>query len=212
MNYINTETLEYPVSEQDIRNVNPLLAFPSPFVAPENFSFVFPTPQPMCDHVLETIQEDVPVLTDKGHYEQTWKVVQLYTTTAKKNAAKADYLETQKTLKKDQVSNNRKSKELAGLLYAFSDSVGTIQTSDEDIRNVLVVTTTALILQSNNIVDPVIQFRDLENVIHLMTPVEAIAMGMAVQAFISSTYTESWALKAAIDSATTLLNLNKVII
>jgi Domain of unknown function (DUF4376) len=211
-NYIHIETSKYPVSETDIKDVFPTTIFPSPFVAPNNYAPVFPTPVPAYDSVLETVKESTPVLTTKGHYEQTWEIVDLYPTKAKKNAAIKAYLNDQKSIKKDLVDASRKIKESAGLSYKFPDSVGTIQTSDEDIRNVLVITTTALVLNSKGINTSVIPFKDLENVVHMLTPTEAISMGMAVQEFISSTYTEAWALKTAIESSTNLINLNKVIV
>lgn len=210
MNYINTETLQYPVSEQDIKTALPLRSFAFPFSPPVEYLPVFPAPQPMYDPVLETVQEVAPVLTDKGHYEQTWSVVALYSKSTERTAAKAVHLAAQKLIKKEAVNAARKTAESAGLPYTFTDSAGTIQTADEDIRNVLAVTTTALVLNSQGIVDAVIPFRDLENVTHMLTPDEAITMGMAVQAFISTTYSDAWAKKAAIDAATTILQLNGV--
>jgi hypothetical protein len=212
MNYINIKTNQYPLSEQDIKALEPLKLFPFPFQPDENYAAVFPTPQISYDIVLETAQEDVPVLTSKGHWEQSWKIVQLYTKAADKTAAKAAYLALYKPLIKEQVNNMRKTKEAAGLAYVFPDSSGTIQTEDQDIRNVLAVTTAALVLKSQGVVDPVIQFRDKENVTHSLTPDEAIYMGMAVQSFISDTYSYAWDKKAEIDAATTLINLNKVVL
>ena len=212
MNYINIKTNQYPLSEQDIKALEPLKLFPSPFQPDGDYASVFPTPQISFDQVLETVQEDVPVLTSKGHWEQTWKIIQLYTKTADKTAAKAVYLAAQKLLRKEQVNVLRKTKESAGLAYTFPTGSGTIQTEDEDIRNVLAVTTTALVLQAQGVVEAVIQFRDKENSTHDLTPTQAIAMGLAVQTFISSTYSDAWSKKAEIDAATTLINLNKVIL
>lgn len=75
MNYINTATGEYPVSESTIRAAYPNTSFPVPFVAPEGYVFVFPTPQPEFNPVTQRVQETTPMLTVKGHYEQTWEVV-----------------------------------------------------------------------------------------------------------------------------------------
>lgn len=73
--YINTETLEYPVTESQIRDLFPNTSFPSPFRPPENYQVVFPTPQPEFNQVTEMAVEDTPVFTVKAHWEQTWKVV-----------------------------------------------------------------------------------------------------------------------------------------
>lgn len=75
MSYINTQTHQYPVSEQDIRNFNPNTSFPTPFVAPDEYAVVFPAPQPTHDPIIQAVREIAPVLTDKGHYEQQWEVV-----------------------------------------------------------------------------------------------------------------------------------------
>lgn len=74
MNYINTTTNHYPVSEQEIRSLFPNTSFPNPFIAPEEYSFVFPSPKPLHDPNLQYCTESVPVLTAKGHYEQSWLI------------------------------------------------------------------------------------------------------------------------------------------
>lgn len=73
MAYINTKTKQYPVTEQDIRNEYSSTAFPFPFVAPEEYAVVFPTPQPE-GTVTQGAFEIAPELTDKGVYEQRWEV------------------------------------------------------------------------------------------------------------------------------------------
>lgn len=74
-NYINTSTLQYPISERDIRNAFPNTSFSNPFKAPEEYQVVFPIPQPVFNPVVQTIREIAPVLTDKGTYEQQWEVI-----------------------------------------------------------------------------------------------------------------------------------------
>ena len=73
--YINTETQEYPVTEMQIRELFPNVSFPVPFVPPSNFAPVFPAPQPSYDHVVQVAVEGKPVLTEKGHYEQSWDLI-----------------------------------------------------------------------------------------------------------------------------------------
>ena len=87
MNYINTATGEYPVSESTIRAAYPNTSFPVPFVAPEGYVFVFPTPQPEFNPVTQRVQETTPMLTAKGHYEQQWEIIELFSTQAEKDAA-----------------------------------------------------------------------------------------------------------------------------
>ena len=79
MAYINTQTNQYPVTEQDIRLVYPNTSFANPFVAPDEYAIVFPSPQPTHDPIIQAVREIAPVLTVKGHYEQQWKVVPRFT-------------------------------------------------------------------------------------------------------------------------------------
>lgn len=77
MNYINTQTGDYPVSETHIRATFPNVSFPTAFVPPDEYALVFPAPQPVYNRTTETLTEGPPVLTVKGHYEQTWTTVAL---------------------------------------------------------------------------------------------------------------------------------------
>ena len=72
--YINTDTQQYPITETQIRELFPNVSFPVPFVPPNNFAPVFPVPQPSFDPVVQVAVEGKPVLTAKGHYEQTWVI------------------------------------------------------------------------------------------------------------------------------------------
>lgn len=96
MNYINVQTKAYPVSERDIRNLNPNTSFPVPFQAPEGYALVFPTPQPEHNQVTHLVRESVPVLTAKGHYEQQWEVQELFSTQIEKDAAIAADIEAKR--------------------------------------------------------------------------------------------------------------------
>lgn len=106
MPYINTETKQYPVSEQDIRNSLPNTSFAVPF-NPDGYAYVFPTPQPTFDALSQYVTELAPVLTSKGTYEQTWKVESLPAATiaANKSARKMQELKTlQSTYKENQLN------------------------------------------------------------------------------------------------------------
>lgn len=75
--YLNTETLQQ-CTESDIRAALPNTSFPYPFSPPEGYVLVFPSPQPEHNRVTELVREVTPVLTDKGHWEQRWEVVPLF--------------------------------------------------------------------------------------------------------------------------------------
>ena len=88
MNYINL-TAQIQLTESEIRSANPNTSFGNPFTAPEGYALVFPVPQPEHNPVLQKVQETQPELTAKGHWQQSWKVTDLYTKAADKKAATA---------------------------------------------------------------------------------------------------------------------------
>jgi hypothetical protein len=74
-NYINLQTHQVS-TESEIRAAHPNTSFPVPFVA-DGYAVVFDAPQPNYDKYTQTIAQGVPVETLKGHWEQTWIVLDL---------------------------------------------------------------------------------------------------------------------------------------
>lgn len=74
--YINTSTLEYPISEQQIRSLYPNTSFATPFVAPEPFALVFETIMPAYDPITQNVRETAPVYYG-NQWNQTWEVYAL---------------------------------------------------------------------------------------------------------------------------------------
>ena len=74
-NYINLETKQVS-TEHEIRSAHPNTSFATPF-SPDGYAVVFDAPQPTYDKYSETVQQGLPVLTSKGHWEQTWQIIQL---------------------------------------------------------------------------------------------------------------------------------------
>ena len=74
-NYINLETKQVS-TESEIRSAHPNTSFATPF-SPDGYAVVFDAPQPTYDKYSETVQQGLPVLTSKGHWEQTWNIIQL---------------------------------------------------------------------------------------------------------------------------------------
>jgi hypothetical protein len=73
--YINTDTNEYSITVKQIKALYPNVSFPAVFVPPSNFKLVFDTPKPIHDTVTRQAIQTPPVLTSKGHYEQSWEIV-----------------------------------------------------------------------------------------------------------------------------------------
>lgn len=80
--YINTQTNEYPITEDQIRQQNPEVLFSVPFVPPEGYAVVFRTPQPAVDQMIQGVSETAPVQTD-GKWVQAWNVYDLDQATVK---------------------------------------------------------------------------------------------------------------------------------
>lgn len=84
--YLNTNTLQ-KFTESEIRAAFPNVSFAQPFSPPEGYSVLFPAPQPEYNPVTHSVAEGIPVLTDKGHWEQTWVLTPIYATAEEESAA-----------------------------------------------------------------------------------------------------------------------------
>ena len=82
--YLNTKTLEYPLSEYDIRLQYPEVSFPEAFSPPDGFTRVTPSEQPTIDGLTQTLREDFPIEVS-GEWHQRWSVVQLDLQVASEN-------------------------------------------------------------------------------------------------------------------------------
>lgn len=110
-------------------------------------------------------------------------------------------LTKQKSALKDQNLQRRLDRMAQGISYDFPDGTGTVQTrNDTDLGNINAVATTAIVLQGQGVTDPVVKFRDTENVTHLMTPEQAIAFGVALSSSITAIYQNKWDTDEAIDA------------
>lgn len=75
---IKIDTKEYPISVEEFKRRLPNTSFPIqiPFVD-HGYAVVFPAPKPKYDPATHYVEESAPELTQKGHWEQRWKVVPL---------------------------------------------------------------------------------------------------------------------------------------
>ena len=129
MSYINKLSLEYPVTEPMIRLSYPNTSFPVPFVAPEGYALVFPSPPPEFNPISQRAQETAPVLTAKGHYEQQWEIVELFATQEEKDAAIAADIEAKRKASVPASVTRRQAKQallLNGLLANVQPAIDAI--------------------------------------------------------------------------------------
>ena len=124
--YINLQTHQYPVTEQEIRAAHPNTAFAEPF-SPEGYAIVFPAPQPVYDTLTQSVREVAPVLTSKGHYEQQWEVLDLDPDIAAQALAKA------KEAKNTEINTAREAATFSTFSHAGKEiSCDTLSRSDID--------------------------------------------------------------------------------
>jgi hypothetical protein len=90
--YIQLETMK-EVTESEVRVLYPNTSFPTPFVAPEGFAVVFPTPSPTVTELQVAVRDGVEV-DSKGNYVEKWAVRDMFTDTEEKTKAEqeAEYL------------------------------------------------------------------------------------------------------------------------
>jgi hypothetical protein len=74
--YLKLDTLTQ-CTESEIRAAFPNTSFPEQFTPPDGYAVLFAAPQPSFDPITQSVRQGKPVLTDKGHWEQTWEVVDL---------------------------------------------------------------------------------------------------------------------------------------
>lgn len=70
----NGVVAEYPILESHFRLRFPNISFPIPFVPPEGYYEVYPTPKPEVN-VGNSVQEEYPVFNEEGKLVESWKIV-----------------------------------------------------------------------------------------------------------------------------------------
>jgi hypothetical protein len=91
MSYINTLTLQYPISFERLVALYPLIGFPpnEDFTPPSPHRRVVPSAPPACNPTLQAVVEAAPVLVGDT-WTQAWKIVNSYATPEQEAAALAD--------------------------------------------------------------------------------------------------------------------------
>jgi hypothetical protein len=75
--YINTQTL-VQASESEIRSLYPNTSFGNPFIPPEEYAFIFPSPLPSINALTQKVTQAAPELTVLGHWEERWSISDIY--------------------------------------------------------------------------------------------------------------------------------------
>jgi hypothetical protein len=99
----------------------------------------------------------------------------------------------------------------AGVPFVFGSAEDIVQTRGErDLININGVVTQAILLKNAGVVEPIIQFRAQSNATYMLTPDEAINMGVTVAQHSQQVYEKAWLLKDAINAAQTIEELELV--
>lgn len=150
---------------------------------------------------LQMVQRDGVIQDALGNWVKKWKLVDRFSTQEEIDNYLLSMLQNKRLELLKLADDKRRKIQSLGYLYNFPDQLaGIIQTRDqtEDLTNVTAQTLAAIILQGQGVTDPVLSFRDTQNITHPLTPAQTIAMGMAVSQFINSIYAAKWAHDEAI--------------
>lgn len=74
--FINTTTLEYPLTKEQIISRHPNISFGQPFIAPAEYALVEATAFPDYDADEQKVVESAPTLVN-GTWKQNWSIVAL---------------------------------------------------------------------------------------------------------------------------------------
>ncbi len=198
--YINTNTLEYNITEDEIKSLFPNTSFPESFTPPSGYQLVFPTPQPSINR-FQIAREIQPLLTDKGFYEQQWEVVDKFQDLTTKSNLESIELANYKQELKQIVVKKREDNEMAGFTYNGKEY-------DSDLKAIIRISNAAQVAVTNPNFSVFWTAKD--NTESLLTGAELIELQAALVAHISIIHINSRTLKQQIDSASTLAELELI--
>lgn len=115
--FIHTATLTQR-TESEIRAANPNTSYPTPFIAPTGYAYIFPAPQPVHNPVTQRVQQTAPELTVLDKWEQRWEVVSIYTNQQDEDDAVAAHLATLRASKVTAIKAERDRRKFNGVLVS----------------------------------------------------------------------------------------------
>lgn len=132
MAYINTQTMQYPVSEQDIRNEFPNTSFTEPFQAPEGYAPVLNSPTPVVPNpVLQYAKEIAPAQDSLGNWMQQFEVVDIYSDYTDPDGVFHSKQEQEaEAIAKDEAQKKQQNKQQAEQLLQATDWTATVDIAD----------------------------------------------------------------------------------
>ncbi|BCM95210.1 hypothetical protein [Burkholderia phage FLC6] len=193
----------YPVYMGQVRQDNPNISFPDEteeeYLNGLGYFIVQEVAQPTGD----VVTEGDPVFAN-GVWSQVWNV---RTFTADEVASQLDV--TKAAMMTD-ITNKLTAALEKGFSFAFSDVAGHVQLRDGDRGNIASARIRADKLVTQGVTDPVMPFRDWENVTHMCTPAQIVDLSDAAYEAYLGFLGAGWALKDAVTKAVTAADLPAV--
>lgn len=190
----------YPVYMAQVRQDNVNISFPDEtdeeYLNGLGYFIVQDVAQPTGD----VVTEGDPVFAN-GVWSQVWNV---RTFSAEEIAAS---LATTKSTMMDDINTKLTAALEKGFLFTFSDVAGHVQLRDGDRGNIASARIRADALTAQGTTDPVMPFRDWENVTHMCTPAQIVSLSDAAYEAYLGFLGAGWALKDAVSNAATAADL-----
>lgn len=185
MAYIRTADSTYPLSERDIREAFPNTSFADPFVPPDGYAWVFPSPRPAHNAISQFVREIAPAQTNGQWYEQ-YEVVELEPEAVEANLANA------RAVRWEQIKQTRDAKTqnggyLAATKWFHSDTFSRTQQL-------------GLVMMGPSIPEG-LQWKTMDGSFVAMTPTLASQVFAAAAAQDAALFAHAEALKAQVDAA-----------
>ena len=190
----------YPVFLSQVRQDNPNTSFPDEvdeaYLNSLGYFVVAEVTQPAGD----VVTEGDPVFAN-GVWSQGWNV-RAFTTDET-----ASQLASTKAALMSDINTKLAAALEKGFSFTFSDVAGHVQLRDGDRGNIASARIRADALTAQGTTDPVMPFRDWENVTHMCTPAQIIQLSDAAYEAYLGFLGAGWALKDAVTKAATAADL-----
>jgi len=223
--YIKLSNSQYPISENQIKEAFPDVSFKQPFTPPVDYAWVFPTPKPEYDTIIQRVIEITPTLSTKNEWEQQWSVVSafteytddqsvVHTVSEQETVAIANHLAKTKELKILEISNIRNSKIYNdSISYTFpgdTEPDGIQMRNELDRQNIQDVCSMATMLIMSGTPDKTLNFMPYSNIVKTLTATQVQDMCIFLKTRGDNIMTHSWSLKTQIRNATIISEINLI--
>ncbi|BAQ02685.1 hypothetical protein AVU38_gp157 [Ralstonia phage RSL2] len=190
----------YPVYMGQVRLDNPNISFPDETDESYLNGLGYFVVQDVAAPTADVVSEGDPVFAN-GVWSQNWNA-RAYTADELANA-----LSVRKTGMLEEIATKVTAAIEKGFSFAFTDVAGHVQLRDGDRANIASARIRAEALIAKGTTDPVMPFRDWENVTHMCTPTQIVSLSDAAYDAYLGFLGAGWTLKDAVTNAATAADL-----